>query len=195
MSGPSAEAVPSLAGDRQRENRETTYVVKFQNMRPKGKSKTCQRRKLSVSHKGRVTVLRLSQEAKTTECHRDSFCPRGLPAWEAGQVQGRGTACRLGSAPGSPRLRYWPDPQPRTTVSKKPQLSQDFHIPSRAKCFITSCSQPPNTSPAKHKAPSHLPSQPGKGVLRGLWASPTRLSGCSRWFSPTEWVLTECLSY
>ena len=64
--------------------------------------------------------------------------------------QGGGPGYRLqclGSAPGSPRLRYWPDPQPRTTVSKKPQLSQDFHTPSRAEYFITSRPQPPNTSP------------------------------------------------
>lgn len=43
MSGQSAEDVPSLAGDR--ESRETTYVVKFQNTRPKEKSKNLPKKK------------------------------------------------------------------------------------------------------------------------------------------------------
>lgn len=70
----------------------------------------------------------------------------------SGQGGGPGYCLQcLGSAPSSPRLRYGPDHQPRTTVSKKPQFSQDFHIPSRAEYFITSRSQPPNTSPPSTK--------------------------------------------
>lgn len=85
---------------------ETGRAAKFQNMRSKEKSKKPgQRRKLSVSHKGGVMLPRLSQEAKTTVSSSQLLPKR------AGRVQGRGAACRLGSASGSPRLRYWPDPQ------------------------------------------------------------------------------------
>ena len=55
-----------------------------ENMRPKGKSKTCQRRKPSVSHKGGVAPLRLSRRPRQ-QSHPHSLCPRGPPAREAEQ--------------------------------------------------------------------------------------------------------------
>ena len=69
-----------------------------ENMRPKGKSKTCQRRKLSVSHKGGVALLRLSGRPRQQSVTLTA-CPRGPPAREAEQ-RARWRAGVLPAVPG-----------------------------------------------------------------------------------------------
>lgn len=136
----------------------TKYTMKVQNMRQKEQAKTCQRRERHLFPQRCMTFLRLThprQRRASPSAPRGRSAPRGAtdssgPAGREAEQQAEGKGwgyCLQASAP----CGYLP-PASGTLISQEAPLSQDFCIPSRAKClnqlrFTATESLSPSTRP------------------------------------------------